>query len=218
MRQQSLCHGKSPRGIGVGPRHGDGVWAELAQYETVAKPGGTVGNELQMWELERSLFLMGHVSSDNSLRAPMFGAQQKGAVLRQRFGAAADFARTCADHDLFADGLAMLLPFFGDFVESVGANPLIISLQFPKDVRCATRGRRPPPAIRRGPGFRENLCGSRPLRRWSCNASPILRRLRRICWSKSADNQPPIPEGCSRPVPRVRRSEERRVGKECRSR
>src|SRR5947208_5273666 len=53
-------------------------------------------------------FFMGHISSHNSLQPPVFGAQQEGAILGERFGPAANFARTRADDNFFADCFAVL--------------------------------------------------------------------------------------------------------------
>jgi len=73
----------------------------------------------------------------------MFSAQQKSAILSERFGPTPNLARADADRNFFANRLAMLLPFFRDFLEPVGANPLIVGIQFFEDLHsefCAQDG------------------------------------------------------------------------------
>src|SRR5262249_39132244 len=76
------------------------------------------------------LFLIRHIPSHNSFRASVLSAQQKRAVLSERLGAAANFARSSANDHFLANSLAMLLPLLRDIVEVVGANSLVIDVQF----------------------------------------------------------------------------------------
>src|SRR6267378_3374899 len=79
-------------------------------------------------------FFIGHIASNNSFRPSVLGPQQERAIFCKRFSTAANFARAGANDDLLANSLAMFLPLLRNILEIIGANPLVIRIQFTQDV------------------------------------------------------------------------------------
>src|SRR5258708_14156492 len=80
-------------------------------------------------------FLQSQVAADDSFNASMFGAQQQGAVVVERFRTAPELALADADGYFPAKCVAVFFPFVGYRCESPGRNPRIIVVQLRENVR-----------------------------------------------------------------------------------